>query len=692
MAEPISHQTRRLGTPLATVIAVVASLIGLIVLAWTILYVTKGRFLKGPFERTVGAMTHRSVKVGGDFQLYFDPFELKFLAERMTISNPSWATRPNLFSADRIETRVAPLSLIFGRYRMRWLDLQRGALDLEWDAAHRTNTWTFSEKKGKPIEFPVIDRATLVGTTLRYRDPRLQLLADIDFETVRSQQARIGESVRFSGTGTARTTDFTVEGALLSPNQTVARGRNRLELTARAARNVITVAGDLPSLADIEDVPLKTTARGPNIAGLLGIIGVATPNTRAYRVSANMVKSGDEYRFTGMRGRFGDSDIAGKFTAFNREPRLLMTADLTTQTLDIVDAAPFVGYDAQAVAARGAAAAIETVGGQPRLLPDAPLSIESLRAFDARVRWTVKRVRAPSLPISDVTLGLDLNNALLKLSPLNFAMARGTVSSDITIDARRRPAFTDYDIRLSPTPMGTLLAGWGVEQSGTTGTIKARIKLAGSGNSVRDSLANSNGRIAVILPGGSFWTRNVQLSELDVGTFVQKMFEDKLKEPVQINCGLIGFTVRNGIAAADPILIDTRKNVMLGRGGFSFRDESIDLAFRADGKKFSIFSGQSPVAINGYFARPGFDPITPQLLSRAGVGLGLAIVATPLAGVLAFVDVGDAKATSCGPVLAGATSAAQRTRSGDRRGDIGRGTTSKAENGKPEKKKFLGIF
>src|SRR3546814_7479531 len=75
------------------------------------------------------------------------------------------------------------------------------------------------------------------------------------------------------------------------------------------------------------------------------------------------------------------------------------------------------------------------------------------------------------------------------------------------------------------------------------------------------------------------------------------MFEKKLKDPVQINCGLIAFTVRNGVAAADPILIDTSKNVMLGRGGFSFKNEALDLAFRADSKKFSLFSGQSPVGV-----------------------------------------------------------------------------------------------
>lgn len=177
------------------------------------------------------------------------------------------------------------------------------------------------------------------------------------------------------------------------------------------------------------------------------------------------------------------------------------------------------------------------------------------------------------------------------------------------------------------------------------------------------------------------------------------MFEDELEEPVEINCGLVAFTVRDGIAAADPILIDTKKNVILGRGGFSFRNEAIDLAVRADAKTFSLFSGQSPVGVNGRFAQPAINSISGDLVGRAGAGLGLAAVATPVAGLLAFIDPGDAKAAACEPVLSGARASAQRTAKGKPRDDVGRGTTAKSESGKQsddgateQRKKFLGIF
>ncbi|MBJ6122091.1 AsmA family protein [Sphingomonas mollis] len=671
-----------------------------ILAVWLVLFITKGRFLKRPFESIVGGLMHRTVDVGGDFQLYFAPLRIKFYAEGITISNPGWATRPALFTADRIEARIAPLSLLFGKRHIYWLDLVNGAVDLEWNRPHSTNSWTFSDKKGgEPLAFPRIDVATVTGTQVRYLDPRMRLLANVAVDDIRSQDARIGKAVGLKGDGRLRDTPFTVTARLLSPDATANRGRNELVARMRAAGNTIDVAGTLPSIADIENVPLRTLARGRDMSTLLGIIGVAIPQTRTYRIHAQLVKAGEEYRFTRMAGTFGNSDLAGRLTITNGD-RIHLDSQLATRRLDIIDAAPFIGYNPDIVAEKGAVAAAAATGAAPqRLLPDAPLPIQTMQLFDADLKWTVGIVRSRNLPISNIDLTLDLDRGKLTLSPLTFAMARGNVASDMIFDTRQRPSAVTYDIRLAPTPMGRLLAGYGLAESGTSGTIKGRIQLKGRGDSIHDSLSTSAGRIAFVMPQGTLWTRNVQLAELDLGTFAQKMFEDKLKKPVQVNCGLIGFTVRNGVAAADPILIDTSKNVIVGRGGFSFRNEAVDLAFRADGKKFSFLSGQSPVGLGGYFAKPTLNVISGELLSRAGAGLGLALVATPIAGVLAFVDVGDAKATACGPVLAGATAIQQRTTEGKPRDDVGRGTTATSEDGKASKgqqknqrKKFLGIF
>ena len=214
-AGPDDGRTRRR----RTIRNVLLGIVGAVFAAWLVLFVTKGRFLKSPFQSIVGKLTGREVKVGGDFQLYFAPLRIKFVAERFTISNPAWATRPYLFQAERIDTRIAPLSLLWGKRHLYWLDLTDGAVDLEWNRAHTANSWTFSDKKGgKPLDFPRIDTATVRGTTVRYRDPRMQLLADLKVDDIRSTDARIGRAVGVEGDGLVRGTPFRVTARLLAPD------------------------------------------------------------------------------------------------------------------------------------------------------------------------------------------------------------------------------------------------------------------------------------------------------------------------------------------------------------------------------------------------------------------------------------------------------------------------------------------
>ncbi len=351
---------------------------------------------------------------------------------------------------------------------------------------------------------------------------------------------------------------------------------------------------------------------------------MAVPATRNYRLNSALTYDGSTWNFTGLKGVFGDSDLAGSLRISMPDDRLKLVADLRTNTLDIVDAGRSSATIPNGLKSWADPARCNKVNGHPRILPDATLRIDAISHFDADLHYRVARVRAESLPLSDIDLTLGLDHSLLTMRPFKANLAGGTLTANIALNARQPVVLTNYDIRLSPTPTGRLLARFGAEASGTTGTLSARAQMSGRGDSLRQSLASANGRIVFIMPQGTFWTRNIQLSELDIGTFIQKLFEKKLKEPVAINCGLIAFTVRNGIAAADPILIDTKKNVILGRGGFSFKSEAIDMAIRADGKTFSLFSGQSPVGVGGYFAAPNINPISGELLTRSGAGIGSA--------------------------------------------------------------------
>ena len=84
---------------------------------------------------------------------------------------------------------------------------------------------------------------------------------------------------------------------------------------------------------------------------------------------------------------------------------------------------PFMGYDPNAIATKGAVAAAPTqgpAGGHPRILPDAPLRIDALSRFDAHIVYRVADVKQRYVPLSDLSLTFDLDHKLMKLSPMTM--------------------------------------------------------------------------------------------------------------------------------------------------------------------------------------------------------------------------------------------------------------------------------
>jgi AsmA family protein len=630
-----------------------------IFLAWLVLFITKGRFLKDAFVSIASSRAERPVEIGGDFNLYLNPFHIQFLAEDIAVANPPWARDDQLFEAERVEAQINLWQLIFGgEMRFRYLDIVRGDVALETNAKGQ-NTWTFGATKGEPLEMPRIRRAAIVGTTLSYVNPLSKFEVALKIGDVAARQTQIQGPLTLSGSGRSQGVPFQVSGELSSPNETLAGGRNRLKLHVDVADSDIDVAGTLPGATEFEGSDLNLTARGRTLQTPFRLLGVVVPETRRYRINSHLTKAGDEWRFTRLRGTFGDSDIAGRMTIARPAETLKLTADLSSRNLDILDAGPWIGYSPERLDAQGGRGAITQEGGRPRVLPDARLDISGL-GFDADVNYRARNIRTGTVPIANLEIDLALRNRRMQLSPVALDLAGGRLTADVTINARARPVATDYDIRLSPVALGRLLSSFDIENSGTTGTLKARVQLKGYGDTVRESLGSSSGRLAIVLPRGTLWLRNAELAELDVGDFIQAAISKKLKKPADIRCGLLGFTVRGGIAVADPILIDTEKSVIRGRGSFSFREESLDLAIEADSKNFSLFSGQSPIGIEGYFAAPRIDPIKPELIKRGAIGAVAGVVLSPIAAVLAFIDVGEEEDTNCAPVLAGARTAAVR--------------------------------
>src|SRR3546814_16842000 len=123
------------------------------------------------------------------------------------------------FSSRRRHTRCALVTGVQTCALPIWLHLINGKVNLAWEKGGKRNNWTFGDPKrtAKPLDLPIVRRALVAGTAIRYRDPQLQLVAHINIDTVKARDTQFETAILFYGSVTIRDRPFTASTDPPSP-------------------------------------------------------------------------------------------------------------------------------------------------------------------------------------------------------------------------------------------------------------------------------------------------------------------------------------------------------------------------------------------------------------------------------------------------------------------------------------------
>jgi hypothetical protein len=98
-------------------------------------------------------------------------------------------------------------------------------------------------------------------------------------------------------------------------------------------------------------------------------------------------------------------------------------------------------------------------------------------------------------------------------------------------------------------------------------------------------------------------------------------------------------------------VIDTQNVLITGKGELDLGPEILDIQLNGQPKKFRLFRIKSPIVLGGTLSKPKVGLKAGNTPGQAAVATALAVVATPLAAALAFIDPGLAKDADCGSLL-----------------------------------------
>jgi uncharacterized protein involved in outer membrane biogenesis len=266
------------------------------------------------------------------------------------------------------------------------------------------------------------------------------------------------------------------------------------------------------------------------------------------------------------------------------------------------------------------------------------------------VTYKALSIRDAPIHLKAASTKLKLNAGVLRAEPLMLDLPQGRVSGYVQLNARKAKPVTDLDLRLVNGRLEQLVP---VTFQGSTpfaGSLVARAKLIGTGDSVHRAFSNANGEVMIVAPGGEIRESIAQLLGVNVIKGLGLLF-NKDQDTTPIRCGVARFEARNGVLNASQIVFDTGPTLVTGSGTINMDTERLDFRVQGHPKKFQLVRLIAPVTIKGTLLSPKVGVETGKAIGQAGIGVALATVLSPIAAILPFVDAGLAKDANCAALL-----------------------------------------
>ncbi len=629
-------------------LAVLAIAIAILVAIWD------WNWFRGPVERIASARTHREVRIEGDLNANVWTWQPWATVRNVTIGNPKWAGAEEMGRFERIRVQIRLIPLLYGRVDLRELRFDRPSLDLYADKDGRRN-WDFSDGRDRrPMRLPPIRNFVINDGRLDFKDVRRRL----SFNATINAHERMGAQNRgfeLTGKGTINDQPFRME-VTGGPLVNIDRAKPYpFDADIRAGDTYVTARGAVPRPFDLGAFYMATTARGPDMADLFPLIGVALPNTPPYSLRGRLTRDDLIWKIDNLAGRVGDSDLTGDVKVTTGRDRPLLEAQLRSRSLDFDDmgaifgGSPSVGPGESASPRQRAVG--RTLGAQDRLFPDSPLDLTRIRAMDADVTYKAASIRDAPIKLNGGSVRVKLDNGLLEADPIRMELPRGLVQGHVNLNARKDVVATELDLRMSNARIETVLPFRFQGDAPVTGALVGRAKLTGTGNSVHKAFASANGEVMVVAPGGEIRKAFAELAGVNV---VKGLGLLNKKDMTDLRCAVAHFDTRRGIMTADTLLFDTGPVLIKGKGTINLDTERMDLTVKGKNKKFRLVRVLLPITLQGPIRAPKLGVKPGAAIAQGAGGVTLGSLLSPLAAILPFVDAGLAKDANCAGLIASA--------------------------------------
>lgn len=572
-----------------TVFLLLAASLAALVYAWD------WNWFREPLERHLRERSQREVSIG-DLHIGFDGLEPTVRLRKLRVANAPWAqaTGGKPFAvAGEASFTFSLRSLSERRPVVSRMLLVDADVSLERNADGLRNWRLRNPDDRSPGKFKFLrleahhSRLRFVhhGIGLDVQTAADDLPAAIEVES----GGPITSNITFSGTyrggafsgtaATARVLSFLETGEAFALRGAATSGKTRLEADGRVA--------DLFRLGMVD---AELALSGPSLSDLQSLLPQAWPATAAYTVKGPLKKDHGLWHFPAVRADIGGSDVSGDVRYNDGADPPLLDATLSSDTTRLRDLLPPGG------------------AGKPKG-STGPLVDNGLQRFDARVSLKVKTLHVPAVPpLTQVRVTARLDNGLLDITPIHLETAGGQLQGLLSIDGREKVPTARAELSWRNLRLERLLPPL-PDGAEATGPLSGEVKLASRGTTLDALIGNLSGRGSAHLRGGRLSASLDAKLALNGGQLLRAKVADTPDVP--IHCARVDVDLRDGHGDVHPVLLDTAKTRIDGRGQVDLTAPSFSLVLTPQPKDTALLSLKQSIGISG-----NLDDAKVSLVSR----------------------------------------------------------------------------
>jgi uncharacterized protein involved in outer membrane biogenesis len=400
---------------------------------------------------------------------------------------------------------------------------------------------------------------------------------------------------------------------------------SELDVSLEAAGANIEVTGNVQDVISLQGIDVALSIDGDSLAALSTLADTQLPDVGAYRVAANVVGTAEKFEVTNLSIGIADSQIDGNLKADIASEPMRIRATLNSLKIDLTRL--LSAEEAAGSSPVDTVTADEQGDASERLFPDDPLPLDAfatLETIDVVVELAIgELIIDPETTVSN--LGIRVTAAAKKVSidPLKLDTMGASIDGSVNLKAVNDILDVDAMFKINHPNIGDLVADDSSKML-TGGPLEMEIKIKGSGASVRDIMASSNGFMKVELGTARANSKWMQLVFSELAALLTKSARvPGSKEPLELHCVVTDFKIREGIAIAESLVIDAREISLFGDGSIDLGNELLNLNFDWLAAGISTKTALPTFKVRGTLMSPSGKFDTKKLIGNAlGIGDG----------------------------------------------------------------------